>query len=207
MKINTYFLRRALCLSIPAFFCLSLFAKDKAYQVDSLALAGGADGQGGRIVISATLGDPVDTATEQKLIYAVDTQSTVQVTGSSMLQATNLDVALRNGKLEVIELHIQGDLELNTVEGADVASWSVRTVSPAENVKRAYPQRQLLIALKQPIESGSVQCVIKSGAQLEALPAKRQPLFFSGVPAGFLSGGITVLEAGDVRVKRPTRKD
>ncbi|MEN8862162.1 MAG: hypothetical protein ACN4GF_02225 [Lentimonas sp.] len=200
MKINTYFLRRAVCFSIPAFLCLSLFAKEKTYNVDSLALDGGADGKGGRIVISATLGDPVDTAAEQKLIYAVDTQSTVKVAGDSMQQVTKLNVTLRNGKLEVIELNFQGDLEMNSVVGADVASWSVRNLSQPEKAKAANLQRQLLITLKKPIESGSVQCVIKSGAKLEVLPAERLPLLFSTVQAGFLSGDMKIFEVGDARV-------
>jgi len=192
MKAITQLLAYLLCL-ITVFASTSLVAKEKSYQVDSLALDAGADGKGGRIVISATLGDPVDSKAEDKLIYAVDTQSTVLVETDSIKQETQLNVSVKHGELETIELNFTGDLELATVTGPNVASWGVRHLSPKG---KGEPERQLLISLKEPIEQGSVDCVITAISQLETLPAAQQPLFFSTVQEGFLSGGMRIIGKG-----------
>lgn len=180
------------CLIV--FITLSLPATARSVAVDSLTLDGGVDQTGGKLVITANIDGALDPVEEKALIYAVDTQSSVSVSDGSINQETALNVSLRHGELKEIELNFNGDLDIKSVEGAQVASWSVRYLGATESASPAATStRQLIIALQKPMESGNVQCVIRATSKVEQLPATRRPLFFSPVQQGFLSGGMSIV--------------
>lgn len=176
-----------------------LSAKEAVYNVDSLSLDGGADPKGGRIVITANLGDPAGKPEEKQLIYAADVQSTVQVASKEIVQTTQLIASVKHGTLEEIDLAINGDIEIQSVTGANVKAWSLQQPISV-NAKEATPMKRLIITLLKPIEKGTAECTITATKQIEKLRARVSPLFFTPKAENFLSGGIKVLGSEDVRM-------
>ncbi|MGJ8640461.1 MAG: hypothetical protein ACSHYA_13825 [Opitutaceae bacterium] len=178
---------RYFCLSLVALIPFLLSASQRTFDVGNLDIAGGLDQAGGQLVISAQITDPKEAEEEKALIYAVDTQSRVLVKEGRVAQSTDLGIRLQHGVLKTVELDLKGDLMVENVSGASIASWSVRRVDDQEQ------KRQLVIALKDPLESGTIQCVVTAGREVASLPDAFQLLFFSRVHQGFLSGGMSIV--------------
>lgn len=194
MKMNHSYLIRIFWLSLFTFISTFLFANGRSAALDSLAIEGGVDEKGGKLVITADIGGPLDPDEEKALIYAVDTQSSIRISNGSMHQDTKLNVSLKHGELKEVELNYTGDLEIKSVDGVNVASWSVRHLGSVDNaLKENQSGQQLIIALQEPMQSGNVSCVINAVSKVDQLPTTRRPLFFTPVQQGFLSGGLVIV--------------
>ncbi len=180
----------------------ALHAKEQSYPVDSLAFNGGADGNEGRITITATLGDPTGEDAEAKLIYSTTATSYLTVSPGGGKQRTFVNLFPKNGELEEVAFKILGDFEVESVLGDDVASWAVqREGKPsAEGATKATENQVswLVVTLKEAIEAGSVQFKINSVNKEASLGDPIQPHFFIPNDRELLSGSIIIGAEGGV---------
>ncbi|WP_269524663.1 hypothetical protein [Coraliomargarita parva] len=188
----------ACCMLFP----LVVPAKEAKYKLDEVSIDGGADSKGGRLVISATLGGPIDTEQEAKLIYAVQADSVLHLGKNTIRQTTELTAAVKHGKLERLELDVAGSLPIVGVSGEQVASWSLQRPVGAQPKAKASGLK-LVIELKQALVEDELHCVVEARQTEIKMPAQTEALFFSP-PDPSLSTGSLRIEADTGLQVEPT---
>ena len=181
--------------------CLPLTAKEAAYQLDQLSVDGAADGTKGSITIHATMGNPIGDPPEPQLIYSLHADATLQLSAETFVQTTELTAEVKHGKLETIELDVQGGLPIERVQGEGVKSWSLARPVHVDNEDFARSGLRLIIELKEPIEEGSFTCTVTARQRDVKIAGSLLPLFFSPQDEDLLAGKMTITASEVLRAE------
>jgi len=181
--------------------CLPLTAKEAAYQLDQLSVDGAAEGAKGSITIHATMGNPMGDEAEAQLIYSLHADATVQLSAETFVQTTELTAEVKHGKLERIELDVQGVLPIERVQGEGVKSWSLARPVHVDNEDFVRSGLRLIIELKEPIEEGSFTCTVTARQRDVKIAASLLPLFFSPQDEDLLAGKMTIAASDALRIE------
>ena len=185
---------------LSVFSSSGLFAQPQpqSYKVDSLQVDGGADAEKGRISITATLGDPMDPEKEEKLIFALASDSELTLDNAGARQATTLTAEVKNGKLEQLVLRVTGGLPVEAVRGDNIKAWSLQRRTKDAPEGGLY----LVVDLETPVEEGSLSFVVEARETNAALPRSVAALFFSPPDVGLSSGELRVNAGAELLLDR-----
>ncbi len=208
--MKTSILSVLFCLGAAFVSPMTLAAKERAYPVDSLAFDGGADGNEGRITITAMLGDPDDDDAEETLIFSTTAASYLTVSPNEAKQRTFVNLFPKNGQLEEVEFEILGDFDVESVLGDNVANWAVQregkpSAGKTADVADDRPSR-LVVTLKEAVETGVVKFQINSVKKDVSLGDQIQPHFFAPNDRELLSGSILIGSEGGVMAEHVSSK-
>ena len=128
---------------------------------------------------------------EGKLFFTADSQIETTVGAGLLRQTTNLNLNLLQGKLNELNILIEGTGEILTVDGANVLDWTIR--DEGDN-------RFIDITTARPVTKTD-NLIIKSQTALGEFPLKVEPIKLTPQNAVRYSGYLRISNDGAVRIE------
>src|SRR5438445_11916076 len=108
--------------------------------LDNISFSGQADPEQASFILKGRLKGTSTEEQEPKLIYSLQSQATIQVDPTNIIQTCELKARIFQGKMKELVLTLRGDGDVTQVTGPALKDWSVRVGGEGKRFLVVRPQ-------------------------------------------------------------------